>query len=160
MVKVYRVDDRLIHGQVQTSWIKEFQINRIIIVDDEVCNDEVTKRILKIAKPAQTDLVVCGTDRAVSLLEKDKTQQKARTLVIFKTIATAAEIIKQGWGIEELILGPTSNKESTVQVAKNTYFTEKELEASRYLIEHGVNVVSQLLPSEPRVSLASKMNKM
>ena len=158
MVKVYRVDDRLIHGQVQTSWIKKYSINRIIIIDDGVCNDEITKRILKVAKPAQTDLVICGTDRAVSLLEKDAAQQKARTLVIFKTIKTASEIVKQGWKVEELIIGPTSNKESTVQVAKNTYFTQCEIDALRYLVETGTNVVSQLLPSEPRVSLASKIN--
>ncbi len=38
MIKVFRVDDRLIHGQVQTKWIAEYQINRVIIVDDNVVN--------------------------------------------------------------------------------------------------------------------------
>ena len=31
-----RIDDRLIHGQVVTAWIRRYPINRILIVDDEL----------------------------------------------------------------------------------------------------------------------------
>lgn len=160
MIIIYRIDDRLIHGQVQTSWIKEFKINRIIIIDDQVCNDEMTKMVLKIAKPPQAELVVCGTDKAITLLKKDASQEKARTLVIFKTITTLKTLVEQGWDIKEAVLGPTANKEGTVQIAKNTYFTQKEVEAAKYLVEKGVNVYSQLLPSESKVSLETILGKL
>lgn len=35
-IGLVRVDDRLIHGQVVTTWINHTQSNRIIIVDDEL----------------------------------------------------------------------------------------------------------------------------
>jgi len=160
MVKLFRVDDRLIHGQVQTSWIREFMINRIIIIDDNVVNDNLTKQILKIAKPPHVDLVICGTDRAMALLAKDAQQQNARTLVIFKTITTAAEMKKQGLEIKSMVIGPTSNKEGTIQMGKNTYFTEEELAATRYLNDEGVSMAIQLLPSEPRIEIGSILEKM
>ena len=38
-----RVDDRLIHGEVVSVWTPSLNVNRIIIVDDEVANDSVEK---------------------------------------------------------------------------------------------------------------------
>ena len=160
MIKLVRVDDRLIHGQVQTSWIKEYQINRIIIVDDKVANDEVTKMVLKVAKPSQCDLVVCTCDRAMQLLPKDAVQINARTLVIFKTIETADIMLNKGMEIKSMVVGPTANKEGTVQMAKNTYFTDVEIAAAKDLNNKGVEVYFQLLPSEPKVYLSLILEKM
>ena len=36
MISLFRIDDRLIHGQIMTSWSKVTQAKRIIIADDEV----------------------------------------------------------------------------------------------------------------------------
>lgn len=160
MIKLVRVDDRLIHGQVQTSWIKEYQINRIIIIDDKVANDEVTKMVLKVAKPASCDLVICTCERAVQLLPKDAAQANARTLVIFKTIETADIMLNKGMEIKSMVVGPTANKEGTVQMAKNTYFSPVELAAAKDLNDKKVEVYFQLLPSEPKVYLSSVLEKM
>ena len=35
-----RVDDRLIHGQVSGYWVPQFSVQRILIVDDVIVNDE------------------------------------------------------------------------------------------------------------------------
>ena len=42
-----RIDDRLIHGQVCGYWIPQYKVERILIVDNEVCNDEARKTALK-----------------------------------------------------------------------------------------------------------------
>lgn len=160
MIKLVRVDDRLIHGQVQTSWIKEYQINRIIIIDDNVANDNVTKMVLKVAKPAQCDLVICTCEKAIQLLPKDAAQSNARTLVIFKTIETADIMLNKGMEIQSMVVGPTANKDGTVQMAKNTYFTANEIEAAKDLNKKGVEVYFQLLPSEPKIYLSSVLEKM
>lgn len=160
MIKLIRVDDRLIHGQVQTSWIKEYQINRIIIIDNKVANDNVTKMILKVAKPSQCDLVICTCEKALQLLPKDAMQNNARTLIIFKTIETADAMLKMGMKISSIVVGPTSNKEGTIQMAKNTYFTSAEITAAKDLISNGVEIYFQLLPSEPKVYLSKILEKM
>ncbi len=45
------IDDRLIHGQIATTWIKDFNIESAIIVDDEVANDPVRKSVAGLAVP-------------------------------------------------------------------------------------------------------------
>ena len=150
MVRAYRADDRLIHGQVQTQWISEYRINRVIIIDDQVVKDDIWLQILKLAKPVGVDLVICGTDRAMELLEKDAKQDKARTFVIFKTIVTAAVLLKQGLKINQLVVGPSSAKPDSVQMAKNTYFSEEEVKAANELKRAGTEIVFQLLPGDTK----------
>ena len=50
-IGIVRVDDRLIHGQVVTTWINHTQSNRIIIVDDELVKNEFLAGIYAMAAP-------------------------------------------------------------------------------------------------------------
>jgi mannose/fructose/N-acetylgalactosamine-specific phosphotransferase system component IIB len=59
-----------------------------------------------------------------------------------------------------MVIGPTANKEGTVQMAKNTYFSPLEVDAARYLNAKEVEMNIQLLPSEPKVSVGSVLEKM
>ena len=70
--------------------------------------------------------------------------------MIFKTIRTAALLSERGLKIEELIVGPSSAKPGAVQMAKNTYFGEEEVQALENLAKAGVEAVFQLLPGEAR----------
>ena len=67
MIKLLRIDDRLLHGQVAFSWTKVLSIESIIIVNDEVVKDEITKMTLGIAKPRGTTLVVKGVEDGIAI---------------------------------------------------------------------------------------------
>ena len=41
MIKAFRADDRLIHGQVQTQWISTYGVNRVMIIDSNVVRDPI-----------------------------------------------------------------------------------------------------------------------
>ncbi|WP_368896533.1 PTS sugar transporter subunit IIB, partial [Priestia megaterium] len=47
-----RIDDRFIHGQVLTRWIKTNAADRIIIVSDEVAADEMRKTLILSVAPS------------------------------------------------------------------------------------------------------------
>ena len=44
-VVMVRIDDRLIHGQVMTSWLNFLQANKIMVVDDGAAQDPLIKNI-------------------------------------------------------------------------------------------------------------------
>lgn len=56
MIKLVRVDHRLLHGQVIFSWIRQMAANHIIVADDLVPNDPIGKMALSLAKPAGCSL--------------------------------------------------------------------------------------------------------
>ena len=44
-IRLARIDDRLIHGQVATVWAKLTNINRILVVSDSVAHDNLRKAL-------------------------------------------------------------------------------------------------------------------
>ena len=65
MIKLLRVDDRLIHGAVAFSWTKELSINLIVLANDKIAKDDFQKMTLDIAKPRGTKLICASvTDAA------------------------------------------------------------------------------------------------
>ena len=64
----FRLDERLIHGQVATFWTRALQADRIIIADDEVLKDEIGVSALKAAVPAGVHLSILTVDNAAARL--------------------------------------------------------------------------------------------
>ena len=58
MIKLLRVDHRLVHGQVAFSWTNALGADAILVANDDVPNDEIWKTALKLAKPANVKLVI------------------------------------------------------------------------------------------------------
>lgn len=48
---IFRVDDRLIHGQVIEGWIKHFKIPQVIVVNDRIAHDALQRMIMENSVP-------------------------------------------------------------------------------------------------------------
>ena len=46
-----RIDERLIHGQVMTQWVRSRHFNTIEIVDDKTASDAFLKQVCLMAVP-------------------------------------------------------------------------------------------------------------
>ena len=66
-----RVDDRLIHGEVVSVWTPSLNVNRIIVVDDEVAADKFNKRVIKALAPNGVKVNVYATEKGAEVLKKD-----------------------------------------------------------------------------------------
>ena len=51
MIKLLRVDHRLLHGQVAFSWKNAVEADCILIACDAVMKDDLRKTSIKMAKP-------------------------------------------------------------------------------------------------------------
>lgn len=41
MIKMVRLDERMIHGQIAIKWSRHLDVNRIIVADDDAANNPV-----------------------------------------------------------------------------------------------------------------------
>ena len=57
-IEVVRIDDRLIHGQIVQGWLKVIQVDKILLVSDEVASDKMQQILLSMAMPSTVKLVV------------------------------------------------------------------------------------------------------
>ena len=75
MIKLLRVDERLIHGQVAFAWTNSLKADCILIVNDAVAADKLRSNSLKMAAPAGVKFreVCCkNIERCDSVVEWNK----------------------------------------------------------------------------------------
>ena len=58
MIKMVRIDERLIHGQVAMIWTKQLGVDRIIVVNDKAANDPIMTSTLKMAAPDRAKAII------------------------------------------------------------------------------------------------------
>lgn len=49
MIKLVRVDHRLLHGQVAMAWTQSLDVDCMLIANDAIMKDEIRKTTLKLA---------------------------------------------------------------------------------------------------------------
>ena len=85
MIKLVRLDYRLLHGQVCFTWVQHVSANRVIIVDDASANDDLKKSALKLAKPQGVRLNVFTLEQIMARMPKVK-QLKENIIMIFGNV--------------------------------------------------------------------------
>lgn len=151
MIQLFRVDDRLIHGQVATKWVSRYNANKIYIVDDGVAADTMLTNICRALAPRGTSVDVITVERGIDLLPKVIDHPQYRALVIVKLPETILRLLKGGVVVDELTVGGKQRNESREKFHRNIYANADEKDTMRELIRLGVKVVCQATPDERAV---------
>ena len=72
MIKILRVDHRLLHGQVAFSWTGYLGANCILIASDTAVLDDLRKTTLKLAKPQSCKLIIKSVEESIEALNQGK----------------------------------------------------------------------------------------
>ena len=80
MIKLLRVDDRLIHGQVAVSWTSYLGADTIVVANDKAITDKLMQMAFNMAKPPQAVLSIKSLDGAVAVINNPK--HAARTIFV------------------------------------------------------------------------------
>jgi len=135
-----RVDARMVHGQVATNWVGFTHANRIIIIDNAVAADPFMSQVMQMAAPSQTTLDVYTVEKAVEEWKRNEFGNGGPVMIIFKTISTAYEAYRQGFGFGELMVGGVPSGQGRVKVHGPVHISEEEAVQLNELSESGVYV--------------------
>ncbi|MCF1585166.1 PTS sugar transporter subunit IIB [Tetragenococcus koreensis] len=147
-----RIDDRLIHGQVMTAWVKKTRANQILIVDDEVANDEFMSEVLKMSAPSGISIFVKTLDGSVAFI-KEQLDADSRLIILAKGPETIDALIVNGIKIEKLIVGGMGARSDRKALYKNISASDGERKIFRRLIDQGVDVVIHIIPDQKEANL-------
>ena len=101
-VVLTRIDDRLIHGQVMTSWLNFTSANKIMVIDDQTAADPFMKTVLKNAVPGNVGLGVFTAEKAAARLKKGF-KPDDKVIILVKYPKTILKLMKQGIEFDHLI---------------------------------------------------------
>ena len=148
-----RVDDRLIHGQVVTSWVAHSGGNRIVIVDDQMANDAFMRNMLIRLAPIGTTVEVYTAESAVEPLIKYQDSAGVKVIILVKSPGPILFLVEKGVKITELIVGGMGIHGNRRKLYRNISADDAERSTMKKLHEMGCPVYCRILPADKPVDV-------
>ena len=149
-VLLARVDDRLIHGQVMTAWMKRLPAKEIMVIDNKVAKDEFMISVLEMAAPPGVKVKVFSEKDAANILKEGL---KTPTILLAKSPLAYRRIIEEGVELEAINLGGMGINEKRETLYKNIAASEEERNAIKECLEKGIDIKIQVIPDDKIVDV-------
>lgn len=148
MIKMIRVDYRLLHGQVAVSWTKALGSDCILLVSDTVLDDKLRLSALALAKPDGCKVVIKNTVDAIAALKSGVTD-KYKLFIVCETVQQAGVIARE-LGVDEINLGNIPFSEDARQVSQSIFLTDENNAYLKELMDAGIELFVQMIPADGR----------
>ena len=156
-IKVTRVDNRYIHGQVNARLVREYRISRVLLISDEVAKDMFMSQLYKsIAIGYKVDIL--SVQKAVEAWNSG-VYAGENVMLLWGNIKSAYETFEAGLKYEVLTLGNIPADAGKVQVDKTCYINATEADQLKALNAGGVEVVFQAMPDTQKTTLSEALAK-
>lgn len=149
MIKMIRVDYRLLHGQVAVSWTGTLGADALLLVSDTLKNDKLRMETLALAKPSGIKVVVKNTEEAINVIKSGKTDRYSM-FVICETVGIADKLARE-FGVKSINLGNISFGEGKRKLSKSVYVDPNEEKTIKSLIADGYDLFIQMVPTENKI---------
>ncbi|AWM74758.1 PTS system mannose/fructose/N-acetylgalactosamine-transporter subunit IIB [Lactobacillus kullabergensis] len=152
-----RIDDRLLHGQVVTTWLNVKQIEQVIIVDDNVANDKIQSNVLQMSVDSNIKLHIFSVNKFLKIVPNSTITR--RTMLLFASPIAVDKIVSSGFKIDKLNIGGVRSNGKRKQYAKAVFLTEDEKNALQNLLRQGVDIEIQMVPTDGIEKFSEVLNK-
>ena len=151
-IVMVRIDDRLIHGQVMTSWLNFLQANKVMVIDDGVAVDPLVKNILKSCIPANIKLAVFNEDQAVERLQKDFPGDKV--IVLVKYPKTLYSLMQKGIMFDEINIGGMGVSGNREKFFRNISASPEEKQMMKEMIDKGAKISVRIIAEDSATDIS------
>jgi len=150
-VVLYRVDERLIHGQVVVGWGHELRPDRYIVVDDAIAESEWEQELYALGAP-QGEVGFVSVADARDRLDAWATEA-ARTVLLTRDIASMRSLLDGRSAGVAVNLGGVHAGSDRTYALEYLYLTERDRMDLRELERQGAVVTARNLPDAQQVPL-------
>ena len=154
-IVLFRVDDRLVHGQVVIGWGRPLGLDLIILVDDQVASSAWEQELYRMAVAPEIEVRFVTVADAASQMADWQSNGK-RGLVLTGDLETMAALRTAcPEVVQQINLGGIHHRPGRRERLPFLYLTDQELGTLLALEEGGAVITAQDLPTTPPVALRS-----
>lgn len=153
MIKLVRLDERLIHGQVAIKWSRHTGVDRIIVANDEAAASPIIQKSLMMAAPSTCKVAIKSVEDSIKLMN----DPRAESLKILTIVSNPADLNKVLANVKNIPLvnvgnygriAPKHGNEVRKTYGSNLYAYDDEVELFKEAIGYGVEIVYQTTPED------------
>jgi PTS system mannose-specific IIB component/fructoselysine and glucoselysine-specific PTS system IIB component len=150
---LYRIDDRLIHGQVVVGWGQPLDLRFIVLVDDEVAASDWEQELYRMGVPPDMDVYFDAVETAAMKLSAYQDDDR-RGLLLTGDIGTMTRLVDATDGaIRTVNVGGIHHRPGRTQRLRYVFLAPNEEMQLRDLAAKGLEVTAQDVPAARPVPL-------
>jgi len=152
-IALYRIDDRLVHGQVVIGWGQPLKAGFIVLVDDAVRASPWEQELYRMGVPPHVELISASVAEAVARLPEWDADPRVGILVA-GDVATAAALTGNGHVVKRINVGGVHHRPGRTERLRFVYLSDAEAAQLKALAARGIEVSAQDVPTARAVPLA------
>lgn len=156
-LELYRIDDRLIHGQVVVGWGQPLDLKFIVLVDDEVAGSDWEQELYRMGVPPEMDVYFDAVEEAAGRLARYQDDER-RGLLLTGDIDTMSRLVETTPSIRRVNVGGIHHRPGRIQRLRYVFLTPDEERQLRALASKGLEVTAQDVPAARPIPLDELLN--
>lgn len=153
-IALARIDDRLIHGQVVTAWVRAIgRCDKIVICDDQTSRDDFFQSVLRQIAPPGIPVVVRSVEETIADFQGGGSD-RSRVLLLTRGPEAMLRLLEAGIELDHVNLGGMGSGPGRKTLHRNVAVSDDELEALRRIGSQGVRVEVKMVPGDRAIPLA------
>lgn len=167
MIKLFRLDERLIHGQIAIKWSRHTSVDHIVVANDAAASSAIIQKSLMMAAPSNIKTAIKSVDEAIKLLNDPRCEAMS-VLLLVKNAKDMLRILDSIKGIQKINIGNYGRVEAEnfgykrKTYGRNLYLDETEVPEFRKIAEKAeqlnIECIYQTTPEETAENLKKLLN--
>jgi PTS system mannose-specific IIB component/fructoselysine and glucoselysine-specific PTS system IIB component len=157
-IEVYRIDDRLVHGQVVVGWGQPLELHFIVLVDDQVAESAWEQDLYRMGVPPEMTVHFESVASVLGRLDGYRRLPEPGMLLTGST-ATMRALIEGGAAITHVNVGGLHHRAGRSPHLRYVFLDAAEEADLRAIGARGVDVSAQDVPGAVPVPLADLLSR-
>jgi len=152
VIALYRIDDRLIHGQVVVGWGQRLGIGFIVLVSDAVRASDWEQDICRMGVPASIEIIFATVAEATQRLREWDADPR-RGIVLTGDVDAMAALARAMPRKQGINLGGIHAREGRTERLRYVFLAPEEAATLGSLAAEGIEVTAQDVPTAKPVPI-------
>lgn len=155
-IQLFRIDDRLIHGQIIIGWANHLGSKEIILCDDSVNENGWEKELYLSVVPEKVNARVFSIDEMAGFLKGNP--NLSHTIIVVSSPFTIESLLERKIQLPEINIGGIHFKDGRDKYLSYLYLNEEEILSFQRCIKFGICFNCQDMPEGKKKSLDQVLN--
>ena len=157
-IRLVRIDDRLIHGQVATVWTKSTNVNRILVISDAVAHDTLRKALLVQAAPPGVKVNVITVDKMIEAFA-DARFDTLKVMLLFTNPEDVKRVVEGNVVFNSVNIGGMSFTSGKRMITNAVAVNKEDIAAFKYLHDQGIKLEIRKVVADNQVDMMELLKK-
>jgi len=143
----FRIDNRLVHGQVVEGWLPYFDATELVVVNDKLAGDELQQQIMQLAIPGRIRVSFVPFCQVKSLY--DHLESKGiSALYLLANCRDVLRLIEAGVAVPVLNVGNMHYGQGKKHLCAHVAVSEEDLHCLQSLRADGIKLDFRCIPTD------------